>query len=236
MLKAAKEAESYPYLMQVALSNAADLCIHKADLQKAYDLYKQCVKIDASDMHSILGIGWIALMHDKNDSLAEKIFSFAQHYNQAPDALLKMEQLAEEREDSTMQKKYGLQFSSAVCDNIFGQMYNKYLIDLYTGVLNNPAKALQLAQEEIKTRHTPQTFAWYAWCLFCNNKTDEAYKIYKATVSGKPLEGLELYYMGKMMKGINKGYDAQQFFKAAYKNRYDLSSSKVADIEKILEE
>jgi hypothetical protein len=41
--------------------------------------------------------------------------------------------------------------------------------------------------------------------------------------------------MGRMMEGLNKGYNARQFFKAAYKNRYDLSLAKQKDLEKILE-
>jgi len=50
-------------------------------------------------------------------------------------------------------------------------------------------------------------------------------------VSGKPLEGLELYYMGKLMAGLQRKYNAQQFLNAAYKNRYDLSPFKQKDLE-----
>jgi len=55
-------------------------------------------------------------------------------------------------------------------------------------------------------------------------------------VSGKPLEGLELYWMGKYMQAQNKGFTAKQFFKAAYKNRYDLGPSMVNDLNKALAE
>jgi hypothetical protein len=37
--------------------------------------------------------------------------------------------------------------------------------------------------------------------------------------------------MGKMMKGLGKGYTAQQFFKAAEKNKYDLSPEMGKDLE-----
>ena len=36
-----------------------------------------------------------------------------------------------------------------------------------------------------------------------------------------------------MMQGLQKGFNAQQFFKAAYKNRYDLSPAKVKDLKEI---
>jgi len=41
--------------------------------------------------------------------------------------------------------------------------------------------------------------------------------------------------MGKLMQSMNKGYNAEQYFKAAYKNRYDLNPEQVRDLEKILE-
>ena len=41
--------------------------------------------------------------------------------------------------------------------------------------------------------------------------------------------------MGKLMQGMNKGYNAQAFFKAAYINKYDLSPAILKDLEKQLE-
>jgi hypothetical protein len=119
---------------------------------------------------------------------------------------------------------------------MYGNMYNKYLIELYTGILKEPAKAELIAAKELTNRSTPQTYAWYVWSLFCNNKKDDAYINFEKYVSEKPLEGLELYYMGKMMLGLNKGYNAKGFFRAAYQNKYDLSPGKVKDLEKNLGE
>ena len=62
-----------PYLQQVALSNAADLYIHAGESEKGRTLQK-CLKINSADFHSLTGLGWIALVSDKNDSLAEKYF------------------------------------------------------------------------------------------------------------------------------------------------------------------
>ena len=223
-------------LQQAALSNTADLYLHAGELQKASDLYTQSIRLSAADLHSIMGLGWIALVHDKNDSLAEKIFRFVQSKTESPELLLKLEQTAEEKNDSILQKKYAEEFASIVSDSLYGNMYNKYTIDLYTGILNDASKAEAIAKKEIEGRPTPQTYAWYVWCLFCNNKKDEAYSMYEKFVSGKPLEGLELYWMGKIMQGLNKGYNAHEFFKAAEKNKYDLSPAKIKDLEKNLEE
>jgi hypothetical protein len=236
MIKAAEKATNSLSLKQAALSNAADLCVHKGDLQQAYDLYKKSIETDAADLHSLTGIGWIALVHDKNDSLAEKIFSFVQQHTKSPDILLKMGQLAEFRKDSIITKKYADEFvAQANNQKLYGNMYNKYLIGLYAGVLNEPAKAVVIAEQELKNRNIPQTNAWYAWSLLQNNEKEKAVIVFRSSVSGKPLEGLELYYMGKLMQSTGKGYNAEQYFKAAYKNRYDLSPEQVRDLEKNLE-
>ncbi len=235
MMRAAAIEENNDYLRQLALAGAADLYIHAADMQKAADLYVQCVHINSADFHSIIGLGWIALVHDKNDSLAEKIFKFVLSKNKLPDALYKLAQVADERGDSLSQKKYAKEFEAQATDSVYGKMYNKYMIELYTGILNNPSRAEIMAEDELDNRATPQTYAWCVWSLFCNNKKQEAYTVYQQHVSGKPLEGLELYWMGKMMEGLKKGYNADAFFKAAYKNKYDLSPGIVKDLEKKLQ-
>ncbi len=219
-------------LKQAALSNAGDLYIHAGKLDKAYDAYVQCIKMNNADLHSIMGIGWIALVNDKNDSLAEKIFQFVATKTKSPEPLFKLTAAAEQRGDSALQLKYAKTFEEKVSDTLYGNMYNKYLIQLYTGILNQPARAEAIAKAELENRNTPQTNAWYVWALLCNNKADEAYRVYEKSVSGKPLEGLELYWMGKLMQSLNKGFNAKQFFKEAEKNRYDLSPAVVRDLEK----
>ena len=236
MHRAALLSENNVSLKQAALSNEADLNLHSSNLQLANDLYVESIRLSIADLHSIMGLGWIALVHDKNDSLAEKIFRFVQTKTKAPDALYKLQMVADAGGDSAMQKKRAEEFVAIVTAPVYGNMYNKYLIELYTGVLQEHAKAEELAQKELLSRATPQTYAWYVWALYANNHVATAEKIYQQHVSGKPLEGLELYWMGKYMQGQKKGYNAQQFFKAAYKNRYDLSPSMVRDLEKGMEQ
>jgi hypothetical protein len=236
MLKAAELAKTNAYLSDIALSNAADLYIHAGDLEKAAELYKQCIGLNSIDFHSMMGLGWVALLNDKNDTLAEKIFRFVESKNKLPDPLFKLYQMAQERGDKALERKYANEFIAKATDSVYGKMYNKYVIEIYTGILHEPAKAELLAKDELNNRATPQTYAWYAYTLFKNGKKNEAYKVFEQNVSGKPLEGLELYYMGKMMKGLDKGYNADAFFKAAEKNKYDLSPDMQKDLKANLEE
>ncbi len=235
MIRAAELEENSPYLKQVALGNAADLCIHAGELEKAAALYRQCVQMNSADFHSIQGLGWIALVKDRNDSLAEKIFSFVHAKNKLPDALFKLTQMADARGDLDLEYKYAAAFTRQATDPFYGQMYSKYLIELYTGILHKPALAEQIAEQELTNRATPQTWAWYAWSLFSNNKKGQAFTVFEKNISGRALEGLELYWMGKMMQGINKGFNARAFYQAAYLNKYDLSPGILRDLEKQLD-
>jgi hypothetical protein len=235
MQDAIKNSGSDLSLQSAATSNLADLYLHDGNTSKAYENYLDAIKLNTSDLHSIMGAGWIALMHDKNDSLAEKIFHFVASKTNAPDAILKLALVAEYRKDSLAQKKYAQQFEQIVTAPQYGGMYNKYMIDLYTGILNDPGKAEAIAMRELTNRNTPQTQAWYVWSLYCNGKKDMAYKIYEEKVSGKPLEGPELYHMGMMMQGLGKNYNAKEFFKAAIKNKYDLSPAKIEYLQKELQ-
>ncbi len=235
MQKATELAAQNNTLKTIALSNVGDLYTHSGELDKAYDSYVLCVKTNNADLHSIMAIGWIALVHDKNDALAEKIFQFVQTKTKSPEPVYKLILMAQQRQDSTLEYKYAKEFETMVADTLYGNMYNKYLIQLYNGVLKNPAKAEAIAKKELDNRATPQTYAWYAFSLLTNNKKDEANAVFKNYISGKPLEGLELYFMGKLMLEFKKGYNAQQYFKEAYKNKYDLSPGIIKDLESELE-
>jgi len=232
MQKALQLAGSSKSLQQTTLSNMGDLELHAAKPREAYQLYKQSLQTDPADLHSLSAMGWIALLHDHNDSLAQKILSFINDKTQSPEQLLKLSYATEQPIANVASKKYAQQFVEKASDSLYGNMYNKYLIDLYTSILMEPQKAKAIAQKELTVRSNPQIFSWYAWSLYKNNEADSAYKIYRRYVSGKSLEGPELYYMGMMMKGMNKTYNSKQYLKAAYKNRYDLSPAKIKVLDK----
>jgi predicted Zn-dependent protease len=234
MLKAGEWSGGSIFLKQSALSNAADLYFHEGKLKEAYNLYVENLRTNADDYHSLQGIGRIALLHDNNIPLAEKIFNFIQTKNQLPDMLYNFIWLAEQKADTTLQKKYADEFINKASESIYGNMYNKYLIEIYGTVLHDYSKALSIAEKELTNRTTPQTYAWYVWALHLNKQDDKAIAIFNQYVSGKPLEALELFYMAEVMKGVNKNYNAEQFFKAAEKNKYDLSPFKEKELQDFL--
>ncbi|MES2003358.1 MAG: hypothetical protein V4450_02465 [Bacteroidota bacterium] len=230
MQKAAGFAGTSLFLKQTAQSNLADLYLHEGELKKAHALYMDNLSKNASDFHSLLGLGRIMLLNDNNPDAAEKLFRFVGSKNQLPDAAYNLVWVAEQKQDSTLTKRYASDFVAKATNSVYGGMYNKYLVELYADVLADPSKALMIAKGEISNRATPQTYAWLVWALHKTGNDAQAWEVYRAHVSGKPLEALELYWMGRMMKETGRNYNATEFFKAANKNRFDLSPDKQRDL------
>lgn len=224
-------SSSAPELQNVAYSNLADMYLHNGDIEKSKENYMLALKQNASNMHSILGLGWLSLLHDKSDSSAERLFKFVDNKIISPEAIFRQIQLQQARKDTAKELALAERFVALVTQKGYNNMYNKYLIELYTGILSQPDDALLAAENELKNRNTPQTNAWYAYALMKAGKSDAAYEHYKKFVAGKPLEGLELYYMGKLMEEVKKGYNANQFFTEAKKNLYDLSPNIQEDLK-----
>jgi HupE / UreJ protein len=234
-MKAAYElGNSNAVLQQAALSNLGDLYIHANDMEQSAAAYKKALLNNPSDLHSIMGLAWISLLHDKNDTLAENTFRFVAAKTTSPEALFKSIAVAQQRKNAAQEIQFAKNFEAAVNDVRYGNMYNKYLIQLYTGALNNPAKAVDIAAAELQNRNTPQTQAWYAWALFKNGKANEAMKVFTQKVSAKPLEALELYWMGKMLQALKKPSMAAKYFYEAAKNKYDLNPAINYDLEQLL--
>lgn len=234
MQKAALLAGASLYLKQTAQSNLADLYLHEGKLEKAGELYIDNLLQNSSDFHSWQGVARLMLMHDNDYERAEKIFRFIGSNNQLPDALYNLVWVAEQKQDSFLAKKRAADFVSRATDSSYGGMYHKYLIELYTGILNDPFKAVAISEKEVNNRATPQTYAWWVWSLHKAGADAKAMELYKTYVSGKPLEALELFWMGKMMKDLGKQYNAVEFFKAADKNRFDLSPGKQLELKALL--
>ena len=222
------------YLKQAALSNLADLQMHIGAFEAAANNYKTSYEIDHSDLHSLKGMALVAAFHDKNYALAETVLKYIADKTCSPDVYFNLSQLYQLTGNKKLEKEYATQFAEIASQPVYGNMYNKYLIQLYDGVLNNPKAMLEVANNEIKNRNTPQTNSWYAWALYQNNQAALAMQVYKKHVSEQPLEGLELYYMGKLMKAENKSINANAFFKAAYKNRFELAPNYKSDLEKLV--
>jgi hypothetical protein len=233
LTKAAELARTNDYLKQLALSDAADLFTSHGDWDKAYQLFRSCILLNPADFHSILGLGWIALVKDRNDSLSARIFEFVRGRFKVPDPLIRLSQVEEMQKTATEPSKNAVSFVHQAEEKEYGNRYNLNLIEFYTDQLADPARAETIAIKELVNRTSPQSFAWYAWTLYKNNKKDLAFQIYETRVKGKPLKALELYWMGKLL-AIRHDEEARPLFESAYKFRFDLDPSKQDDLNNLV--
>jgi hypothetical protein len=233
MQAAAKIAGENRGLKTAALSNAADLLLHNGNALKAYETYTTCVNLNATDYHSILGLANIALLHDKNGSAAQILYALLEKNTKEPIIRYKQMQAYLLLGDKTLAKEKANEFLSIAGNRLYGNMYNKYLLDATTSTLQLPNKAIEIAESEVKARATAQTYAWQVWAYSNANKLEAANTVYTKYVSGKPLEATELFWMGKYMQGNNKTYNANQFFKSALENKYDLSVAALQELEEL---
>lgn len=233
MQKSAEMSNGNITIEQIAISNLADLYMHEGDFENASVFYKKSLALDASDYHSIKNLGMIALYQDKNPKMALKILNFIAQKTKSPDVFLDYMHLAQETNNAKAEQKFAQLFVKKASHPVYGNMYNKYLIEIYEGILNNPIKMLEIAEAEIKNRNTAQTKTWLAYALYKNNKKTEAMAVYKNNIAEMPLEGLELYYVAKMMTSENKKYNAKKYFEAAYNNRFELEPKKRNELNNI---
>lgn len=210
------------FLQQKAMTNLADLQLHSVDYEAANQNYLKSLELDHADFHALKGLGIIAQNHDKNYKLAQLIFDYIANKTKSPDIYFNLTALAQAQGNKATELKYAKLFTEKASQKIYGNMYNKYLIELFEGPLKDSKAMLAICENEIKIRNTPQTNAWYAWALHQNFQKEKALEIYNNQVKEKPLEGLELYFMAKMMQLEKKENLAKLYSKAAYKNRFEL--------------
>jgi tetratricopeptide (TPR) repeat protein len=233
MESAVQNAGENNTLWQTAMSNLADLHLHAGNAKKAYEEYSMALTRNPSDLHSIMGIGWIALMHDRNDSIAEKIFTWAVTKTSLPDPILKLMAVAEFREDDVAIAHFARQFVQQATAPAYGGMYNKYLIPIYADILKEPVKAVAIAKAELANRNTPQTQSWLAYALLKQGEQDAAEKIYKENISGNPLEGLEQFYMAMLTHATGNQFAAGKYIQYAKENGYDLSPGMIKKLDSL---
>lgn len=224
------------YLQNLAWSGLGDLLLHQGNSMASANALQQAIRINPADLHSILNLGWIALVYNEDTLQAGKLFQLALTRSRLPDPYYKLYQMAQWRHDTSQAISFAEQFEQSATSLKYENMYCKYLIELYTTVLQQPQKAETLSYTELSNRATPQTYTWYAYALLCNNKKEKAYQVFKEQVAGKPIEGTELYYAGKILKAAGHGFDAGRCFDAALQNRFDLSPFMLEDIRKLQSE
>jgi lipopolysaccharide biosynthesis regulator YciM len=170
-------------------TNLADMYSHANRLQDAYNMYVKALQLDSANLYALKGIATICFVNDKNTDEAERIFKFILSTTESPDLNLNLAEIAEYKGDKPAQDKYLKTFLGKIESNKkYGNMYNKYLVDVYLNEKLDIVKGLSIAQSEMNNRKTPETYSWLALANYKANNIATANEILNKYVLNKTKE------------------------------------------------
>ena len=217
-----------------ALSNLADMYGHAGRVKESYNAYLDVLHKDSSYLYALKGIAWIAFSNDHNTTEAKRIIGFLQQQTSIPDLKLMLAEIAEWEGDQKLALAYQKKFENEITHGDYGDMYNKYLIELYCGNLNAPAKALLLALREINNRPTPETYSWLAWVYYSMNEKEKALQYVNGFVAGKTYEPSILLQTAIIYEANGMKIEAKRLFESCLEAGFELGPVRLSRVKSFL--
>ncbi len=200
-------------LQQWVYTNIADYYGHAGRIQDAYHHYLKALELNPTDSYSMKGIAWIVYSHEKNPEEALRIIETISNYHQSPDYYLLKAEISE-FQNNEIEKNANLEaYFYEVDKPLYGNMYNKYNVILYSEVDSNKNKALEIAQKEIANRPTVLSYDLLAWAYFNKGEIEKAMQIADNNVYQKTSEPEVLYHLAEIYKA-NKANTKTEALKA----------------------
>ncbi len=204
------------------LSNLGDMYGHAGRIGESYNAYISVLKKDPTYLYALKGIAWIAYSHDRDPVLARRITDFIMLHNTSPDYHLFQAELAEFTGEQESAKRSRNSFMDEVAQPAYGDMYNKYLIELYCEDPGQIDKALILAEKEVRSRPTPETFSWLAWVQYKKGNYQVAARLFQNHVLGMTSEPEPLLKGFYILKKAGKSSGAIALKKEAVNAEFEL--------------
>lgn len=211
-----------PALLLWTKTNLGDFYGHANRYKESYQCYLDVLAKDPHYYHALKGIAWLAFSHDKDVINARKIVAYLQQRHPVPDYELLLSQMADWEQDSITYKQHMDNFISTTHNELYGGMYNKYLFHIEADELNNAQQCLQIAQQEVAHRPTPEAFSWLAWAYCKNGDIPRAMETARLYVANKCFEPDALFYLGKIYQAGGQKKMARKYLQVAQKSAYEL--------------
>ena len=231
--KVIAESSNLPSTKQWVYTNIADYYGHAGRIKDSYNHYLKALNIDNNDAYAKKGIAWIVYSYEKNADEALRILnSITTSYN-APDYHLLKAEIADFQGDSDLQEEQIKRYTSAVQNEFYGDMYNKYNVLLYAEDNTKTAKALKIAQTEIINRPTPQSYDLLAWTYYKYGDIKEALDIMEKYVAGKTYEPEVLFHLAEVYKANGKINEAKNLKSELLESTFELGPLMAKKIKNI---
>jgi len=212
-------------------TNLADFYGHDGRIKDSFELYLKALELQPDNAYAKKQIAWIVYSSEKNTKEATRILDSVMVHHKVPDYyLLKSEILAfngKVAESNTMVES----FMNAVKNENYGNMYNSYLIEVYSET--NPKIALEIAKAEIKNRATPEIFSLLAFAQLNVGNKEEALQTISNYVEGKTFSPMSLYYSALVFDANNKKEKVKTLKQELLNASYELGPKKLKKIESL---
>jgi lipopolysaccharide biosynthesis regulator YciM len=204
------------------LSNLSDMYGHAGRVQEAYNGYISVLKKDPANLYCLKGIAWIAYSHDNNTKEAKRILQFILSQTQMPDLKLKLAEIAETEGDLEEKEKQIKEFVAIVAKPVYGDMYNKYLINIYTEETGEYQKAHTIAERELNNRFTPETCDWMAWVYYKKGDKKTALEFAKGYVNKMTFEPDAILHTAHIYAANGKTNEAKQMLEECLESSFEI--------------
>jgi tetratricopeptide (TPR) repeat protein len=217
-----------------ALSNLADMYGHAGRVQEAYNGYVNVLKKDPANLYCLKGIAWIAYAHDNNTTEAKRILQYILTQTEMPELKLMLAEIAET--EGNMQEKQRLinEFVTTVTKHGYGDMYNKYLIKIYTEDTRDYRKALVIAEKELANRFTPEICDWLAWVQYKMGDIKKANETAGGFVANKTFEPDAILHTAYIYAANGKTKEARAMLNECLESSFELGPVLVKQIKEKL--
>lgn len=216
-----------------SLSNLGDMYGHAGRIDDAYKAYISVLRKDPNYDYALKGIAWIAWSHDKDGKEAKRIISALASRRRMPEAHLLLAEIAGTEGNKAEKMKHLQAFIEMTDKPGYKTMYAKYLADVYIE-MERPLTSLQIAEEEIKNRPSPQSYDMKAWALFQSGRVEEALRLAKSHVENQTYEPDVAYHTGMIYLANGLHEPAEKFLVSALESSFELGPVLTREIENAL--
>lgn len=216
------EASNLKGMKLWSYTNIADFYGHAGEIEKSYTYYLKALELDPHNAYAKKGIAWIVYSYENNPEEALSILNHVTSYHNTPDYDLLKADIAEFKNDTDLKAQSLKNYQTAVNNKLYGAMYNKYNVMVFTEDLLLPERALEIAKQEIENRPTPQSYDLLAWSYFRNGDVEKANQIIEDYVDGKTFEPSVLYHVAEIYKAAGKTDEVKPLKKELMASLYEL--------------
>jgi tetratricopeptide (TPR) repeat protein len=217
------------------LSNLSDMYGHAGRVEEAYKGYINVLEKDPANLYCLKGIAWIAYSNDNNTSEAKSILQYIQTQTDMPDLKLMLAEIAEVEGNLVEKQRLINEFVSIVTKPGYGDMYNKYLVNIYTDDTGENEKAMAIAEKELSNRFTPETCDWMAWTLYKMGDKEKAFETSSQFVRNKTFEPEAVMHTAIIYAANGKTKEASAMLKECLESSFELGQVRVKQIKEQLD-